>query len=281
MKTIKHLGEFGIIERISRKIKNGQGVIRGIGDDAAVIRPARGVELVTSDAIVDGVDFLRKKTPAALVGRKLLAINLSDIAAMGGTPRHAVLTLGLVPDLSIVWLDQFMNGLLKLASEWRVNLVGGDISRSKTLWASLTLLGESPAGKWISRSGARVGDNIYVTGALGGAIRGKHLTFTPRIKEAQEIVRKFHPSSMIDISDGLLQDLGHILDESRVGANIDWKSVPVSFGCTLKQALTDGEDFELLFTSAKNIESKGITRVGKIVPRSQNQVKVVKGYVHF
>lgn len=288
MKTIKNLGEFGLIEKIRRQIKTNPFVIRGIGDDAAVIRPAKGVQLVTTDAVVDGVDFLLKKTPAELVGRKLLAINISDIAAMGGIPKQAVLTLGLTPDISVSWLDGFIKGLLKLAGNYRISLVGGDISRSKTLWASLTLLGEAPSGKWISRSGAKPGDKIYVTGKLGGSIKGKHLKFIPRVREAQVIVKKFRPTSMIDVSDGFFQDLGHILKESKVGAKIDFDEIPVTAGCSLNQALTDGEDFELLFTSRKKIKLNGITCVGEITKKgsvtpssSKNQVKVKQGYVHF
>ncbi|MBI4398183.1 MAG: thiamine-phosphate kinase [Candidatus Omnitrophica bacterium] len=290
MKSIGQIGEFGLIERIRKKIKSSRDIILGAGDDAAVMRPPQGYELVTTDALVDGVDFELGKTPARLVGRKLLAINLSDIAAMAGLPKYAVVSMGLVARLSIQWVDEFLSGLLDMAKKYHVALVGGDISRAKELWASLALAGETgPGRQWVGRGGAKPGDAIFVTGALGGSISGKHLRFEPRIKEARWLARRFYPTSMIDISDGFLQDIGHILSQSGVGAEIYAGQIPVSRAAKtlskqfkkgkspLEHALTDGEDFELIFTVSEKISRKipkqvhgtPLWRVGKILKEKQ------------
>ena len=308
MKTVKDVGELGLIKRFRTKIKYGREVILGIGDDAAVIKPSKEYQLVTTDSLVDGVDFSKQNTPPELVGRKLLAINLSDIAAMGGIPRYALLTLGIFPHLELFWLDRFLNGILKLARQFRVDLIGGDISRSSKFWASLVLLGESVDRRWISRGGAKPGDQIFATGNLGGSILGKHLNFTPRVLEAQRIVKNFNPTSMIDISDGFLQDLNHVLEESKVGARVYASQIPIATQARmlsdkdkhspLEHALSDGEDFELLFTTRKrkipgSFLGTKITWVGEIVsqarglslfesPQNLKKVKISKkGYVHF
>ncbi len=297
MKTVKDIGELGLIDRIRRKIKSFPGVIRGIGDDAAVIRPPKGYELITTDSLVDQVDFVLGKTPANLVGRKLLAINLSDIAAMGGRPRCAVLSLGIPSSLAVAWFDAFLSGLLNIARRYKVVLIGGDVSRAGQFWASLTLTGEAVPGKWVGRSGAKPGDKIFVTGDLGGSLRGKHLKFNPKIEEALKIVKRFRPTSMIDISDGFLQDLRHLLTESKAGAQVYADRIPVSRAAksSLKHALSDGEDFELLFTARRFVRIPGIkiTQVGDITKKpgelmifdSENKRKrlkvKVKGYVHF
>lgn len=307
MKTIKSVGEFGLIEQIRKKIKSGSGVVQGIGDDAAVIHPSKNLELVTTDSIVEGIDFLAKKTSPEKIGRKLLAINLSDIAAMAGNPRYALLSLGVYPNLPLSWVNRFLNGLLKLARPFKVDLIGGDVSRSSQFWASLTLLGEATESGYVSRSGAKPGDSIYVTGDLGGSILGKHLNFMPRVREAQEILKKFHPTSMIDISDGFFQDLSHILEESKVGANVYASQIPISSAARtlsgkdkhspLEHAFHDGEDFELLFTSKIKIPTAvlgtKITWVGEIVQskmglnvleslKNPKKVKISrKGYAHF
>lgn len=309
MKTIKDVGEFGLIERIRRKADvRDRSILKGIGDDAAVLRVGRiGVGLLTADSLADGVDFHLKKDKPELVGRKLLAINLSDVAAMGGWPRYALLSLGLPPGISVSWFDRFLKGLFGLGRCFEVKLIGGDISRAKQFWASLTLLGEAPRQKWISRSGARPGDLVFVTGTLGGSILGKHLAFTPRIREVQAILKRVCPTSMIDISDGLIQDMGHVLKASRVGAKIYGSMIPISGaarrlgGSPLAHALADGEDFEILFTLRPKEVAKlpgrifgtKITRVGEIVSRQQGlkffhspeDRRIIhvskKGFVHF
>lgn len=302
MKTVKTAGEFGLIRIIRQKFKAQKNVLKGIGDDAAVLFPPSGkLQLVTTDSLVEGVDFIKKTASPEAVGRKLASINLSDIAAMAGEPRHAVLSLGLPTELSLSWFNQFLNGLKHRLGQFRVGLVGGDISRAKEFWASLALLGEVDPQGWVTRSGARPGDQIFVTGSFGGSIYGKHLDFTPRVREARWLAGKIRISSMIDVSDGLLEDLGHILEESHVGARIYASRIPVSKACRkprLVHALTDGEDFELLLTAKtqkmpRSVLGIKITRIGEIVERAKGmkifaspgrleEIHVSKkGFVHF
>jgi thiamine-monophosphate kinase len=221
---------------------------------------------------VDGVDFVLGKASPQKVGRKALAVNLSDIAAMGGEPMACVIALGIPPRLTERWLGQFYRGLVRLAKKYNTLCAGGDISRSRQFFVSIALLGKVPAKELVTRGGARAGDWIGVTGRLGGSILGRHLDFEPRIREARFLASRFHPSSMIDISDGLLQDLDHILKQSGVGARLDIQKIPISQEAkklaaghakkALEHALTDGEDFELLFTVSPS-KAKKLTRAWK------------------
>lgn len=250
--------EFDLIEHLKRKIpRRMQGKI-GIGDDAAVFQGGGGELLLTTDAIVEGVDFFRNKAAPELVGRKALAINLSDIAAMGGSPIAFVVTLGISRSLDTQWIDKFYEGMIGLAKKYKTLLVGGDMTTSRDFFASIALVGHAKSAEIVSRSGAKPGDLIGVTGTLGGSILGHHLNFEPRIPEGRFLAQRVHPNAMMDISDGLLQDLEHILKDSRAAAKLDLDQIPVSEDAmklakgnpakALEHALADGEDFELLFT---------------------------------
>ncbi|MBI3307365.1 MAG: thiamine-monophosphate kinase [Candidatus Omnitrophica bacterium] len=252
--------EFKLIESFKKLIpRKLQGPL-GIGDDAAAL-PKIGPDrewIISTDVVADGVDFHIGKISPAMAGRKALAVNLSDIAAMGGIPSAFVISLGIPAHLKENWLKDFYRGMIKLAKRYSVSCVGGDISRASKFFASITILGHVKKGRAITRRGAKSGDLIYVTGQLGGSILRHHYEFVPRLEEARFLADQFHPTSMIDISDGFLQDLGHILKNSRVGAQIDLNHIPVSADArrlvrgnsqkALQHALTDGEDFELLFT---------------------------------
>jgi thiamine-monophosphate kinase len=273
--NLRSLGEFGLIERIAGQVADLPGVVRGIGDDAAALTPSPGqLQLVTSDMLLEGVHFDLSYTPPELLGRKSLAANLSDIAAMGGRPRWFLLSLGLPADMSLEFMDAFVGGMLGLAGEHGVQLVGGDTCASRGgLVISVTLLGEQTAGSVVCRSGARPGDLICVTGTLGdaalgllelragrrdGPAVGRHLDPAPRCREGLLLAEAGLPTAMIDVSDGLMGDLGHILESSRVGARIDTGRLPCSHyfleaaaGLTAEPAdlvLSGGEDYELLFT---------------------------------
>lgn len=258
---MEDIGEFGLIERIERKVKCGRGVVVGMGDDTAVLQlPDRSkVSLLTVDNLIEGAHFL-PGTDARWVGRKALARSLSDIAAMGGVPKYATVALGIPPGRSVLYLDRFYGGFLKLAKEYRVDLVGGDVSHVRdAFFASVTLLGEVRSNQWVLRSGARVDDLLFVTGSLGGSLQRKHLRFKPRVAEGQWLSENRIPSAMLDISDGLVGDLEHLLKASRVGAHLYLSAIPVSRDAkrlekrggptALERALGDGEDYELLFTS--------------------------------
>ncbi len=253
------MDEFSFIEHLRKRIKGSSSVPLGIGDDAAVLNIAKGKQLVVAtDAIVENVDFHIKNLSPEKIGRKALAINLSDLAAMGAKPTAFVITIGKPASVTPAWLFRFYDGLLKLARQYGVVCAGGDVSRSREFFANVTLLGETGKGKAIKRSGASQGDLIAVTGTLGGSLLKHHYDFTPRLREADLLARGGFTTAMIDISDGLIQDLSHILRASRVGARLDLEKVPVSRdavkmarGHLLKareRALCDGEDFELLFT---------------------------------
>ena len=253
------MDEFSFIECLRKKVAGSSCVSLGIGDDAAVLNVAKGKQLVVAtDAIVENVDFRMRHLSPEKIGRKALAINLSDLAAMGAKPTSFVVTIGKPVSVTTAWLFRFYDGLLKLARAYGVCCVGGDISRAKEFFANVTILGEVTKGRAVTRSGASEGDRIAVTGSLGGSLLRHHHDFIPRLREADLLVRGRFATAMIDISDGLVQDLGHILKASGVGASLDLDQVPVSRdalkmarGESLEargRALNDGEDFELLFT---------------------------------
>jgi thiamine-monophosphate kinase len=259
------MDEFSFIEYLKKTIPKSGRVKVGIGDDAAVMGVGKGKKLVVStDVIVESVDFKIKDLSPEKIGRKALAINLSDIAAMGASPTAFVISIGRPPYISDAWLKRFYSGLLALAGQYEVVCVGGDFSKSKEFFASVTIFGEVLPRHIVKRSGAKPGDWVGVTGKLGGSILSHHYDFTPRVREGLFLSEKNTPTAMIDISDGLVQDLSHILKASRVGAVLELDKIPVSndafrerstnvkrtcsFDLALERALTDGEDFELLFT---------------------------------
>jgi len=273
---IKDIGEFGLIKRFQKKIKINSSVVKGSGDDCAVLKFNKSsYQLFTCDMIVEGVDFF-KNSDYKLVGRKALAISISDIAACGGVPKHALVALGLPGNMPVYQVDRLAKGLFDLAKEFNINIVGGDISASSKLIIDVSMLGVVKKNKLCLRSGAKVGDMIMVTGEFGGAIKGKHLKFTPRLKEAQFLVNNFKINAMIDVSDGLAQDLGHILRSSAVGAVLYENLIPLSKQAqSMPEALCSGEEFELLFTVPRDQASKIIKSakyhfklIGEIMPKS-------------
>ncbi len=260
--------EFELIERLKKRIpRKLQGLIPIGDDDAGGLKIREGESLfVSTDSIVEGIDFEMKKARPELVGRKALAINLSDMAAMAARPRGFVIALGIPPSMKESWLDQFYSGMMLLAARHQVACLGGDISRASEFSAAVTVFGESSSGKVILRSGARPGDLLAVTGCLGGSILRHQFLFEPRVREALFLANYFKVHAMIDLSDGLVQDLGHLLKASGVGASVDLARVPVSQDAVkwshgkkeeaLTCALSDGEDFELLFTVSASEQKK-------------------------
>ena len=223
----------------------------GIGDDCAVLRASRGRQLITVDPVIYGRHFDDAVPPRA-VGEKLLKRNLSDLAAMGGRPVAAVLALMLDPRVSRVWLEHFYRGLAAAARRYRVSIVGGDIAQANgVVAASLTLLGESVGPRVLTRTGGRKGDWIYVTGVLGGSLTsGHHYRFAPRLAEGAWLARRPEVRAMMDVSDGLAKDL-HAITPPRTTPALNAASLPRRSGANLRSALTDGEDYELLFVVAR------------------------------
>lgn len=257
------MNEFELIARLSRGLPSNPTVVTGCGDDCAVLDfgHPENLFLFKTDAVVEGVHFTREMAPEK-IGRKALARCLSDIAAMAGTPDAALITLGLPEDFDGAFIEKIYDGLNALAQKHRVAVVGGETTANPgRLFISVAVLGRVARGKQVLRSGARPGDAIFVTGELGGSILEKHLEFEPRIAEAQWLAQHFSIHAMADLSDGLAGDLRHILQSSGVGAEILKTALPVSRAAKLQAkkspakspvaaALTDGEDFELVFTVA-------------------------------
>ncbi|MFH0985236.1 MAG: thiamine-phosphate kinase [Candidatus Omnitrophota bacterium] len=253
------MDEFSFIEYLRKKATRSSRVLIGIGDDAAVLSVAKNKRLiVSSDVIVENVDFKLKTLSPEKIGRKALAVNLSDMAAMGALPTSFVINIGKPSYVTTLWLKRFYKGLFALAKQFGVVCVGGDFSKSKEFFASVTIFGEASPDRIVKRSGAKPGDWIAVTGALGGSLLRHHHEFTPRVREGLFLAQNARLGAMIDISDGLVQDLFHILKSSKVGAVLDLDGIPVShdaktMSCgheakALRRALSDGEDFEILFT---------------------------------
>jgi len=247
MTTVRDLGEFGLIKRLSKNIPLA-------GDDCAVlpgIDPKRFL-LYTCDPVVEGIHFLQR-TPPRQVGWKAMARNLSDIAAMGGQPRWAVVSLGLRRTTSVRWVEQLYAGLHAAARKFGCVIVGGDTTHvGHEQFVVVAMIGEVEKTHLVLRSGAKIGDSVLVTGTLGGSLHGKHLTFTPRINEARWLTASFRVHSMIDVSDGLGSDLHRLVEANKLGIGFEIVAaeVPISRAArgSLHAALYDGEDFELLFT---------------------------------
>jgi thiamine-monophosphate kinase len=305
------MGEFDLINRFFKRPSLLADV--GIGDDCAIWTPRPGHQLaISTDMLVEGRHFLSTVDPARL-GHKALAVNLSDLAACGATPKVFFLSLAL-PRVDPAWLADFSRGLFALADLHACELVGGDTTQGP-LNISITVMGEVPAGQAVLRSGAKVGDDLYVSGHLGDArlalesfrgsislpqtvfdaARARMETPTPRVLLGQSLCGL--ATSMADISDGLLGDLGHILSASDVGADIEWHacqalmSASETWPCPDRMHMTcvlsGGDDYELIFTAppssreavleAAALSATRITRIGRIVPKSQLTVRDAQG----
>ncbi len=302
---IRDLGEFPFLRRLRERLPHLSHDPRlqlGIGDDCAALS-LPGTTLLTTDAMIAGVHFRCEWTSFFVLGQKAFAVNASDIAAMGGGPTFVLLSLGVPQDYAVEDLDAFFDGFLDAAQEMRTTLIGGNMSAAPIFTISVSLLGQTPHGP-ISRSGARVEDDVYVTGTLGDAALGlrllteeaagdsesaavqqlkqRFLCPTARVTVGQELAAQQLATAMIDVSDGLLQDLGHLCEASQVGAVVEAPTLPLSDGYrTLlgaqdwALALAGGEDYELLFSApvatrfriqaVADKSACAITRIGSLV----------------
>ena len=307
------LKESDLINRI-RAAFSGEGpdLVRGIGDDTAVVCGLHGFTLYTKDLLIEDVHFLRRFHPPRLLGKKSLNVNLSDIAAMGGTPRYALLGLGCPRELETDWLDDFLGGFREAAVSASVLLIGGDVTRSGPIVVSVTAVGEAEHD--VTRGGAQPGDGLYVSGTLGDSGMGlellkkgiqpgddpacdplllAHLDPVPRIALGKALGEGSIASAMIDLSDGPAVDLGHMCEESGCGAVIDGSQLPLSDALrrhaegdrAVSMALHGGEDYELLFTIPPDREKKlavlegnfSITRIGRMIEEPGVFLKDQKG----
>ncbi|UCD71586.1 MAG: thiamine-phosphate kinase [Syntrophobacterales bacterium] len=313
-------------------------IAAGIGDDAAVMKPpTRSICLVTTDILIEDIHFTLDYTDPIRLGKKALSINLSDIAAMGGTPQYFLLSMGLPLHLPFRWVEELFQGIQQVAERYNLSLIGGDTSLARKVTINITLIGRGKAGEITYRKGAQPGDQIMVTGTLGNAALGlrileshkgdssisrtedndltelieKHLSPIPRIAEGRLIAKNHLASAMIDISDGLMADLGHILEESHAGAKIWVSQLPLSEAYRRKVlhytsseidlAISGGEDYELLLTTPRKKGEKllglfkksglKITPIGEIADSryglrlflddGREYRPMVKGYDHF
>ena len=291
------LGEDAVVRELIRGLPLGENVIVGAGDDCAVLgrKTDASWRLLKTDAVIAGVHFLPKEKPAR-VGWKALCRAISDIAAMGGIPEHALITLGVSGDTDLAWLRGLYTGLRKAARRFGVGIVGGETCRSPgATFINIALTGRVERKFCVLRSGGKVDDAIYVTGTLGGSLAGKHLDFIPRLAEARWLVAHHRPSAMMDLSDGLGSDLPRLAAASKCGHELWPLSLPCTPGSTPINAMNDGEDFELLFTIAptaaaalerdwrKQFPKLPLTRIGHLTretPRPRGS-SLPTGYDHF
>lgn len=316
---IHEIGEFGLIARIARALPApGEGVIVGIGDDVAVLRTdGTRYILATCDIQVENVHFLRDRITPRQLGLKGVAINVSDIAAMGGVPRYLLVSLVLPKETELAFVDGLYEGMQEECLRWGVEIVGGNMAHSPDgIIVDLFLLGEVEPDCLLRRSGARVGDQVLVTGTLGDSAAGlalvlrpgtacpdehrrwvleRHLTPTPRLGEGWAIARSGLATAMIDVSDGLACDIGHICEMSGVGVRLQADALPISSAAravaeavgadALDWALFGGEDYELLFTApadraaelARRVQEETgtpVSIIGKVTPAKEGMTLV-------
>jgi thiamine-monophosphate kinase len=309
---MKSLGEFELIAHLTKALPLSSRTILGPGDDCAILAPTTHQQLFTIDSMVEDVHFrLAWGTPEKL-GAKALSINLSDVAAMGGKPIACVINLAVRDGLDLRFFERLYRGVRQVAMRYKIAVVGGNITRSEKLSITIALLGEASRGV-MRRDTARIGDDIFVTGTLGDSAAGlailsgkkkaanaplkflveRHLNPTPRIKAGLTLAKLRPVPAAIDISDGLIQDLEHILERSRVGAEVEATALPLSkaYRATMNEdlsfALSGGEDYELLFCTRPGLSNAHLTkalglpvhRIGKIVKGSRLIIFGKKGVV--
>ena len=294
-------GEFGFIDFIRSHFPDHDGTI-GIGDDCAVMPSGEGELLFSTDLLMEGVHFLRNESSPEDVGWKAAAVNLSDIAAMGGTPVATFLSIALPKDAQGEWADRFIEGYTDISRQYDVPLLGGDTTSSlRDIAVNVGVLGRCPSGRRLMRNGAKVGETIYVTGPLGDSAGGlqailkgiertedvtrlicRHKRPIPRIEAGRILMESGKAGAMMDISDGIGSDLRHIMKASGVGAVIDLERLPLSPELVsvckeqgwdiYEMATSGGEDFELMFTAPAGLENEldiAVYPIGKIVPGNE------------
>ena len=294
-------GEFGFIDFIRSHFPDHDGTI-GIGDDCAVMPSGEGELLFSTDLLMEGVHFLRNESSPEDVGWKAAAVNMSDIAAMGGTPVATFLSIALPKDAQGEWAERFIEGYTDISRQYDVPLLGGDTTSSlRDIAVNVGVLGRCPSGRRLMRNGAKVGETIYVTGPLGDSAGGlqailkgiertedvtrlicRHKRPIPRIEAGRILMESGKAGAMMDISDGIGSDLRHIMKASGVGAVIDLERLPLSPELVsvckeqgwdiYEMATSGGEDFELMFTAPAGLENEldiAVYPIGKIVPGNE------------
>ena len=310
---IKEISEFGLIERITKKSKK-KDVLIGIGDDAAVVKTKKGLEILTTDCLVEGDHFKKDWFTPQQIGMKAIEINVSDVAAMGGIPKYVLVSLCLPEDIDVDFVEDMYKGMWKTCGKYNIEIIGGNMTHSKQIIISITLTGEVSRKNLLLRSGAKIGDYIFVSGPIGNGRAGLRV-FQENLEDFGQVKKKYleprarldfalkiapYVNSMIDISDGLAPEIKHICDESKCGAIIYKEKIPInddvkSTARALNEdeynyALFGGEDFELVYTVTKNnLKNVQGYIVGEIVKGNEINLqdrgitKIIKekGYDHF
>ena len=316
-RTVRELGERGLIERITTRLTMPSWVVVGPGDDAAVIEPERGaLEVLTTDVQVEGVHFDRRFVPPDAIGHRALAVNLSDLAAMGATPRVALLSLVLPDSMDVACVDGLLDGLLALAATHKVVVVGGNISRSPgPMMVDVTVVGAVKRRRVLTRSGARPGDGVYVTGSIGDALVGlqslkaargpvppacqeRYLRPQPRVRAGMLLGRNRAASACMDLSDGLADAVRQVAEATRVGITLDAGALPIGDEvrrwhdaqgtAVIDAAVGGGDDYELLFTvrpahrgrlrdARRTLGGLPVTKIGMVTKQRQLFIRTDAG----
>jgi len=280
--NLREIGEGALIRQIREKFHKKEHATVGIGDDAAVFDLPAGYSAVfCSDLVAENTHFIRNLHPPDSIGYKAVAVNVSDVGAMGGIPMHFLISFALPGDLDVSWVDSFFDGVERACTDFGVSLLGGDSSSSHLIFVDVSMIGRVKTGGAVLRSGAKAGDSIYVTGTLGSSMLGlellkagragepavtRHLYPHPRHRVGAAVSDRAH--AMIDVSDGLSTDLGHILDESGVSARIYKERIPIATAAQDEHALHGGEEYELIIVAPElpaEIEGVAVAQIGEII----------------
>src|SRR5438552_11768739 len=295
-RSLQELGEDRLLAQILPHLKQNSRAVAGAGDDCAVVkfRGAKEWLLLKSDCVVEGIHFVAGSSARA-VGRKAMMRGLSDFAAMSGVPQFALITLVIAGKKQVMWVRDLYRGLNQAARYFGVAVVGGETSDTDGPTAVVvSIAGFVEPDRCILRSGGKANDDIFVTGKLGGSIRRRHLNFVDWSEEARWLTANFKVHAMMDLSDGLGADLPRLARASRLAFSIDECALPVSRGCTVQQAISDGEDYELLFAISRRDRARlermwrrkfpklELTRIGSLHQKSKiKRQTFLRGYVHF
>ena len=299
---LRELGEDRLLAQLLPRLPRARSVIAGAGDDCALMKApsGRAFLVLKTDCVVEGVHFLPRTNPAD-VGWKAMMRPLSDFAATSALPGFALITLVLSKQTTSDWVIKLYRGLNRAAAHFDVSIVGGEMSStSGPAVISVSVAGSVEKNRWVSRRGGKAGDDLFVTGRLGGTLKGKHLRFMPRILESRWLTDNFPIHAMMDLSDGLGADLPRLARASRVGFEVDFDSLPLSRGAKIDDAISDGEDYELLFAISprerdrlsrswrKRFPKLLLTRIGSFNQQSSTKASPARtnpqlkgGYVHF
>ncbi len=299
---LRDLGEDRLLNELLPRLSPGKAVVAGPGDDCALVETHdRGRLLVLkTDCVVEDVHFL-PGTNALDVGWKAMMRPLSDFAATSAVPQYALVTLILSERIDVAWVKQLYQGLRRAANRFQVSIVGGETSSTPgPIAIPVSVIGFVERDRWVSRGGGKPGDDLFVTGQLGGALKRKHLRFIPRLMESRWLTKNFSIHAMMDLSDGLGADLPRLARASKVGFKIETESLPLSRGAKINDAISKGEDYELLFAvprrESKRLQKKwsrkfpklALTHIGSLTPQSARSLSAAAGnpqlrggYVHF